>query len=131
MPVEVVLLATFLNAAALLAVASSDRLVHALSPRSAALAALPLVTAVLLSVYVFGEDSYRGNGISRWDAYRSPGGALGPMFALSIVLMVACAVLLFYGGLRRRHSLVRVTAFATALTSVFVVAPTILGFTLN
>jgi ammonia channel protein AmtB len=53
------------------------------------------------------------------------------MFALSIVLMVACAVLLFYGGLRRRHSLVRVTAFATALTSVFVVAPTILGFTLN
>ena len=41
-----------------------------------ALAALPLVNAVLVTVYVFGEDSYRGN-ISRWDTYRSPGGALG------------------------------------------------------
>jgi hypothetical protein len=29
-----------------------------------ALAALPLLSAVLLPLYVFGEDSHRGNGIS-------------------------------------------------------------------
>jgi len=49
----------------------------------AALAALPLLNGALLAAYVFGEDSYRGNGISRWEAYRSPNGALGPMFVLS------------------------------------------------
>ena len=48
----------------------------------------------MLTAYVFGEDSYRGNGISRWDAYRSPGGALGPMFVLSVALLAGCAALL-------------------------------------
>ena len=59
----------FLAGMALLAVAASDRLVHFLSRRSVALAALPLLSAVLLTMYVFGEDSYRRNGISRWEAY--------------------------------------------------------------
>jgi hypothetical protein len=30
-----------------------------------------LLDAVLLAAFVFGEDSYRDNGTSRWDAYRS------------------------------------------------------------
>ena len=77
MPSQLVLLANFLVALALFAVAARERLVRWLSGRSVAVAALPLLNAVLLTLYVFDEDSYRGNGISRWDAYRSPGGALG------------------------------------------------------
>jgi hypothetical protein len=128
---ELVLLANFLVAGALLTVAASDRLVRLLSRTSAALAGLPLLTMVLVTAYVFGEDSYRGNGISRWDAYRSPGGALGPTFVLSVVLMAGCAALLVYAGLRGRDRLLRVTALAGGLTSLVLVTATILGFTLN
>ena len=131
MPTELVLLANFLVAFALLAVVASDRLLRLLSHRSITLAALPLVTAVLVTVYVFGEDSYRGNGISRWEAYRSPGGALGPMFVLSVGLMAGCAALLFYAGLRGRDRLLRGTALAGGLISLTLVTATIAGFTLN
>jgi hypothetical protein len=51
--------------------------------RLAVVAALPLVTATLLAAYAFGEDGYRRNGVSRRDAYRSPGGALGAMLVAS------------------------------------------------
>ncbi len=128
---ELVLLANFLVAAVLLTVAASNRLARVLSRKPLALAVLPLLTAVLVTVYVFGEDSYRGNGISRWDAYRSPGGALGPMFALSVALMVGCAALLFYAGLQGRDRLLRATALAGGLTSLGLVTVTIAGFTLN
>ncbi len=87
MPPGLVVLANAAAGVMLVAAACSSRLFRLLSRRSAALAALPLLIATLLSVYVFGEDSYRRNGISRWDAYRSPGGALGSMFVL-------------YGGVR-------------------------------
>lgn len=130
-PAELVLLANFLVALALLAVATSYRLVRLLSRHSVALAALPLLTAVLITVYVFGEDSYRGNGISRWDAYRSPGGALGSMFVLCVALMGGCAALLLYAGLRGRDRLLRVTAFAGGLTSLVLLTATIIGFTVN
>lgn len=80
---------------------------------------------------MFGEDDYRGNGISRWDAYRSPGGALGPMFVLSIGLMIVSAALLVYAGLRGRNSLLRVTALAAGVTALFLLTPTYLGFSLN
>lgn len=126
-----VLLTNFVVALALLAVATSYRLVRLLSRHSVALAALPLVTAVVVTLYVFGEDSYRGNGISRWDAYRSPGGALGSMYVLSVALMAGCAALLFYAGLQGRHRLLRVTALAGGLTSLILLTATILGFTLN
>jgi cell division protein FtsW (lipid II flippase) len=128
---ELVLVANLLVAGALLAVAVSSQLVRVLSRHSWALAGLPLLTVVLVTAYVFGEDSYRGSGISRWDAYRSPGGALGPMFVLSIALLAACAALLFYGGARNSDRLVRATSLAGAVISVLLVTPTILGFTLN
>ena len=80
---------------------------------------------------MFGEDSYRGNGISRWDAYRSPGGALGPMFVLSIGLMIVYAALLIYAGLRGHNRLLRVTALAAGITALFLLTPTYLGFSLN
>ena len=130
MPSQLVLLANFLVALALFAVAARESLVRWLSGRSVTLAALPLLNAVLLTLYVFGEDSYRGNGISRWDAYRSPGGALGPMYVFSVALMAGCTALLIYAGLRNRHRF-RVTAFVGGLTALALVTPTILGFTLN
>jgi hypothetical protein len=130
-PTPLVLFANFLIALALFGVAASMGLVRLLSRRSVTLAALPLVSAVLLTLYVFGEDSYRGNGVSRWDAYRSPGGALGPMYVLSVALVAGCAALLFYAGLRSRHGVFRVSAFVGGLTVLALVTPTILGFTLN
>ncbi len=132
MPPEVVLLVNFLVGAVLLVVATSGRLGRWLSRHSlalAALAALPLLTAVLLTAYVFGEDSYRGNDISRWDAYRSP--ALGWMFVLSVALMAVCAAVLSNAGLRGRDGLLRVTAFAGGLVSLVLLTATILGFSLN
>jgi hypothetical protein len=120
-----------LASAGLLVIAGNRRLLHVLARRSAALAALPLVTAVLLIVYVFGEDSYRGNGISRWNAYRSPGGALGPMFVASVGFMVVCAALLVYAGLRGRGRLLRLAAFVGGLASLVLVPATIIGFSSN
>jgi hypothetical protein len=89
------------------------------------------LAAALLAAYVFGEDSYRGGGVRRWDAYRSPGGALGPMFVLSLGLMTLSAALLAYAGLRRDASLVRLTAFGAGVTALFLLNATALGFSLN
>jgi len=130
MTAGVVLLASLAVAAALLVVAAT-RLRERLARRWAALAALPLLVALLVAAYVFGEDSYRGNGITRWDAYRSPGGALGPLFVLSVALLSACACLLLYAGLRGRPRLLRASALAGGLVSGTLVTATVLGFTLN
>jgi hypothetical protein len=80
---------------------------------------------------VFGEDSYRDNGISRWDAYRSPGGALGPMFVVSVAVMVACAGLLVYSGIGGHRRLLRSTLFAVGSAGLFLLVPTIIGFSTN
>ncbi|MDQ2969487.1 MAG: hypothetical protein M3R37_14390 [Actinomycetota bacterium] len=87
--------------------------------------------ATLLSVYVFGEDSYRSNGSSRWDAYRSPGGALGSMFVLSVVLMVVCAAALAYSGIGAKERLFRFIALAGGLTCLILLTATIFGFSAN
>jgi hypothetical protein len=129
MPLFVVFLVNTLTAVILLAFPSSDRLLRAVGQRSAGLAALPLVDAALLSAYVFGEDSYRDNGTSRWDAYRSPGGALGPMFVASVALMVACAALLAYFALRGRRRSFRSAALLGGLTALSLLTATIVGFT--
>jgi len=130
-PASVVLLASFLIGASLLVVATHARLAGFLSRGSVVLAALPLSAAVLLAIYVFGEDSYRANGTSRWEAYRSPGGALGPMFVLSVALMTLCAALLVYAGMRRRERLFRLTACACGITSMLLLPATTMGFSLN
>jgi hypothetical protein len=98
---------------------------------SALLAVLPLLDAALLVAFVFGEDDYRRTGFSRWDAYRSPGGALGPMFVASVALLTLSAGLLFYSGVRDRRSVFRTTAAAAGLVTLLLVTPTILGFSLN
>lgn len=127
----VVLFANVAAGVILVGIGGASRLTRFPLRRASALAAIPLLTATLLSVYVFGEDSYRGNGVSRWDAYRSPGGALGPMFVLSVALMVVCAAALAYACLRVKERLFRVAAFVGGLTSLILVTATIIGFTAN
>ena len=121
------LLANLAIGLALVVVGRSSRLVRLLSRRHATLAALPLLSGSLLSVYVFGEDSYRRNGISRWDAYTSPGGALGSMFVVSVTLMAMCAAALAYAGLAGRERLFRATAFFGGLTSLTLITVTLAG----
>lgn len=126
-----VLLTTIAVAIAVLTVAASNRLVITMSNRGPVLAALPLLNAALLAVFVFGEDDYRDNGTSRWEAYRSPGGALGPMFLASVTLLVGAAVLLAYSGLSEHRRLFRATLLVVGLTGLFLVIPTIMGFSVN
>jgi hypothetical protein len=116
----------------LIGVASGgERLLRLLGRRTATLAALPLLSAAVLSAFVLGQDSYRGNDISRWEAYRSPGGALGPMFFLSILAMAACAALLVHAALQHRGGRLRVTALAGGLTALLLITPTLVGFSAN
>jgi hypothetical protein len=69
---------------------------------SAGLALLPLIDAAVLVGFVFGEDSYRDNGISRWDAYR-----------------------------RGRRQLLASTACLAGTTALLLVTATIIGFSAN
>ena len=115
----------------LIGVSISGRLTRGCSRWWSWLALLPLLAAALLAAYVFGEDSYRDNGTSRWGAYRSPGGALGPMFVLSLGLMTLSAALLAFAGLRGRARLLRLTAFGAGATALFLLNATALGFSLN
>ena len=117
--------------AVLIGVSISDRLTRRCSRWWAVLALLPLLAAALLAAYVFGEDSYRGNGISRWDAYRSPGGALGLMFVLSLGLMTLSAALLSVARLRGHAPLLRLTSFGVGATALFLLIATALAFSLN
>jgi hypothetical protein len=107
------------------------RLLRLLGRRAAALAVLPLLDAGLLAAFVFGEDSYRGNDISRWEAYRSPGGALGPMFVLSLLVLASCAAVLALSALRHRQRPFRVTALAGGLAALLLITPTVVGFSAN
>ena len=108
------------------------RLVVRLRPHSALVfALLPLLNGGLLAAYVFGEDSYRDNGISRWEAYRSPNGALGPMFVLSVGVMLLCAALLIYAAFRGSRPLLRASALGGGIACIVLVIPTIAGFSLN
>jgi uncharacterized membrane protein YkvI len=118
-------------AVALLVVAADRRLVRLGSSHSVVLAVLPLLVAVLLTAYVLGEDSYRGHGVSRWEAYASPDGALAWMFVGSLALLVVCAAMLVYAGRRGRDRLSRVTALAGRLTCLVLLTAAILGFSLN
>ena len=117
--------------AVLMAVSISDRLTRRHSRWWAGLALFPLLAAALLTSYVFGDDAYRGNGTSRWEAYRSPGGALGPMFVLSLGLMALSAALLAFSGLRGHALLLRVTAFGAGVTVLSLLNATAIGFSLN
>ena len=129
MPPGFVLLANLAVGALLVAVAGTSRLARVPVRRSLSLASLPLLIAAVLSVYVFGDDNYRGNGISRSQGRAR--GALGSMFVLSVALMAVCAAGLVYAGLGAKERLFRVAAFAGGLTSLVLLTATIIGFTAN
>jgi hypothetical protein len=101
------------------------------SGRWTLLSALPLLDAALLAAYVFGEDTYRSGGISRWEAYRSPGGALGSMFIGSIAALALCAALLLYSSIGERSRLFRWSALAGGACTLLLITPTIIGFGTN
>ena len=100
-------------------------------PRTRLLPALPIVSVVLLLVLVFGEDSYRGNGISRWNAYRSPGGALEPMFFATVALMTLAAGSMILAVVQRRYRLMRASVLGAAAVALLLGIPTVIGFSGN
>jgi hypothetical protein len=92
---------------------------------------LLLLTAGLLAAYVFSEDTYRNDGISRWDAYRSPGGALGGMFIASVASLTLSSALVAYAGFRNDSGLFRWASSGAGVCSLLLVMPTIIGFSTN
>jgi hypothetical protein len=118
-------------AVVLVAVAARADLVARRSSASVVLAVVPLLAAGVLVTYVFGEDSYRDNGTTRWDAYRKPGGALGPMFVLSVALMVVFAALIGYAAGSGRERLLRMASIGAGVTVLMLLIPTAVGFSLN
>jgi hypothetical protein len=92
---------------------------------------LPLANAAVFAVYVFGEDSYRGNGISRWDAYTSPGGAAGPMFLVLIAFMSVSAVLMAVAIKQHAFGLLRGLALIAAAAALLLGLPTLIAFSAN
>jgi hypothetical protein len=99
--------------------------------RTRLLPALPLASLALLLVFVFGEDSYRRNGISRWDAYRSPGGALEPMFFATVALMTLAAGSMIFAVVQHRRRLMRASALGAAVVALLLGIPTVIGFSAN
>ena len=99
--------------------------------RTCLLLAVPLAYVALLFAYVFGEDSYRRNGISRWDAYRSPGGALEPMFWATVALMVLAVGAMMLAIVQRRGRLIRASAIGAVAVALLLGIPTLMGFSLN
>ena len=126
-----VLLVALVCAALLLAAGARPGRGAFVASRALPLAAAPIALAVLLAAYVFGEDSYRGNGISRWDAYRSPGGELGELFVVTVAALALAAALIVVGWRRRSAVLVRGGLVWGALVSAALVIPTVIGFTAN
>jgi hypothetical protein len=126
--VLLVLGVNFFAAVVLLAVALAGGLSSRLA---AAVSLLLLLDGALLVAYVFGEDSYRDNGISRWEAYRSPGGALGPMFVASLVALAVTAGLVLYAAVGARRRLLQAAAASGGIVCVVLVTVTVVGFSLN
>jgi hypothetical protein len=82
-------------------------------------------------VFVFGEDSYRRNGISRWDAYRSPGGVLEPLFFATVASMTVAAGLMILAVVQRRRRLLRGSTLVAGLVALLLGVPTVIGFSAN
>jgi hypothetical protein len=95
------------------------------------LPAAPLASVALLCEFVFGEDTYRRNGISRWDAYRSPGGALEPLFFATVALMTLAAGLMILAVVQRRRRLLRAATLGAAVVALLLGIPTVIGFSAN
>ena len=71
------------------------------------------------------------NGISRWDAYRSPGGALEPLFFATVVSMTLAAGAMIFAVVRRRGRLLRASTLGAAAVALLLGIPTVIGFSTN
>jgi hypothetical protein len=119
-----------LGPVALLGAGAYALTVPALRRRWLGFAAVPFLFAAFLAAYVFGEDSYRGDDISRWDAYRSPGGELDELFFFTILVLLGCGAVLGYASVRGRRWMFSTWAFVTVLAVPLVYA-TFIGFSTN
>ena len=128
---SLVVVVDLLVALSMLAAGAYALTVPSLTRRYRLFVTLPLLDAALLAAFVFGEDSYRGNGVSRWDAYRSPGGELSELFGVTIAVLIGCGLALAYSSVRGRRRLFAAAAFVTVLAAVFLVLPTVVGFSAN
>lgn len=99
--------------------------------RAAAVTVLPLLSAGVLAFFVFSDDSYRDDGTSRWDAYRSDGGALAALFVVSLSAMAVSAALLAYSATRARGGLFRSTAVVAGLAAGLLSTATVIAFSAN
>jgi hypothetical protein len=116
--------------AAALFLAAVYALTGELARPAIAFAALPLLTALPLVGYVLSKDSYRGGGISRWDAYTEPGGGLIAMFWASLAVLVLGGLLLAWSA-RRDRGLFAFTAIVLGAALLLLVIPTTIGFSVN
>jgi hypothetical protein len=127
-----VLLVTGVGGVVLLCIAlAGERVLSGGDRRRASLALVPALDAALLAAFVFGEDTYRDNGTSRWAAYRSPGGALGPMLVVSLAMLVMSAVLLVVLAYTGHASAQRATCAVVGVAMLGLVVPTVVGFSTN
>ena len=104
---------------------------HLLAGAGAALILLPLADLVFLVDYVFSEDSYRGGGISRWDAYTTGSTASASLFVISAVVLVAGSALIAAAVFKRQTRRIRVATIATGLACIFLVTATVIAFAVN
>jgi hypothetical protein len=95
------------------------------------LALLPVAAGALLSVFVFGEDSYRDNGINRWDAYYSPGGAVHVLYMLSALACCVLAAVLALAGVKARHSICRIAGIVGGLGAGLLTTITFIAYSSN
>ncbi|MEP6976653.1 MAG: hypothetical protein ABI948_01220 [Thermoleophilia bacterium] len=95
------------------------------------LPAFPLVCVALLVAYVLGTDTYRGNGITRWEAYRDPHNNLELMFYATVALLTVAAGLMTLALVQQHRGLLRASALGAATVAVLLGIPTIVGFTAN
>ena len=93
-------------------------------------AAVPFAAAASLVLFVLSDDDYRGGGISRWDAYTSPGGGLATLFWVTLAVLALGGLLLAYSS-RRDRGLFAFTAIVVGIATRLLVIPTVLGFSLN
>ncbi len=97
------------------------------SPRTALVAGVPLAAAVLMTIYVFGEDSYVGDGTSRWVRYN---GGAHTLYAVAIALDLLGALVVVVAVVRGAPGWTRaglaVSSFACVGSLIAVI-----GFTVN
>ena len=120
-------LVLLVGALALLAAAVGVPGRHLGSRWAGLVATIPVVAVVLMTAYVFGEDSYVGRGISRWARYDDNSHAL---YAAAVAFSLCAAGALLAATSRRRATLARLSIALCGLACAGCLI-TVIAFTLN